>query len=171
MTRVENKGVVREYFEAMERGDMEAAASHWAADAVNHGAGRPGQEPPRGPDGLRMVFGSIQAAFPDRRWTVEEIVADGDTVVARLTVSGTYGQIPPIPVEGAMFMATAPAGARYSVQHVHIFRLRDGKIIEHRALRDDLGLLTQLGVLTPVAGQRQSHPEEVPSSRASSART
>jgi predicted ester cyclase len=95
------------------------------------------------------VLGSLQRAFPDRRWQIDELIAEGDLVACRLTVSGTYGEIPPIPVEGAMLIQTPPTGKPYAVQHVHLFRLADGKVIEHRAVRDDLGLLLQLGVLAP----------------------
>ena len=42
----------------------------------------------------------------------------------------------------------SPTGKPFSVRHVHIYRLIDGKITEHWAVRDDLGMLLQLGVLT-----------------------
>src|SRR5690349_4967941 len=121
MTTDENKQLIRRYMEAMELGDIDEAATFWAPDAVNHGGGRPGQQPPSGPEGLRHVFRSIRTAFPDRRWRIDDLIGEGDRVVCRVTVSGTYGEIPPIPVEGAMLMTTPPAGQRYSVQHAHIF--------------------------------------------------
>jgi predicted ester cyclase len=149
----DNKALIRQYFAALERGDLEEAASFWAPDAVNHGAGRPGQQPPPGSEGLVGVFNSLQLAFPDRRWQIEDLIAADDMVACRLTVSGTYGEIPPIPVEGAMLMRVAPTGRAYEVQHVHIFRVADGKVTDHRAVRDDLNLLLQLGVLPPPAAR------------------
>jgi predicted ester cyclase len=145
----ENKALIRQHFAALERGNLEEAASYWAPNAVNHGSGRPGQQPPPGPDGLMGVLRSLQRAFPDRRWQIDELIAEGDMVACRLTVSGTYGDIPPIPVEGAMLVRTPPTGEPYAVQHVHLFRVADGKVTDHRAVRDDLGLLLQLGVLAP----------------------
>jgi predicted ester cyclase len=149
MAAQENKALIRQHFAALERGDLEDAASLWASHAVNHGAGRPGLQPPSGPSGLLGVLRSLQRAFPDRRWQIDDLIAEGDLVVCRLTVSGTYGDIPPIPVEGALLMRTPPTGHPYTVQHVHIFRLVDGKVTDHWAVRDDLGLLLQLGVLVP----------------------
>jgi predicted ester cyclase len=141
--------LIRRHFAALERGDLEEAASYWAPDAINHGSGRPGQQPPPGPGGLMGVLRSLQLAFPDRRWQIDELIAEGDMVACRLTVSGTYGEIPPIPVEGAVLMHAAPTGKPYVVQHVHVFRVVDGKVTDHRAVRDDLGLLLQLGVFAP----------------------
>jgi predicted ester cyclase len=154
MTTEENKDLIRRHFAALERGDLEEAASYWAPDAINHGSGRPGQQPPPGPGGLLGVLRSLKLAFPNRRWQIDELIAEGDMVACRLTVSGTYGEIPPIPVEGAMLMRTPPNGKPYTVQHVHVFRLTEGKVAEHRAVRDDLGLLLQLRVLAVPAPTR-----------------
>jgi predicted ester cyclase len=148
VTVEENKEVIRRHFAALERGDLEGAASYWAQNAVNHGSGRSGQQPPSGPGGLMGVLHSLQLAFPDRRWQIADLIAEGDMVACLLTASGTYGEIPPIPVEGAMLIRTPPTGKAYAVQHVHLFRLAKGRVIEHRAVRDDLGLLLQLGALS-----------------------
>jgi predicted ester cyclase len=160
----ENKDLVRRHFAALERGDLEEAASFWAPGAVNHGSGRAGQQPPPGPAGVAAVFRSLQIAFPDRRWQIDDLIAEGDAVACRLTVSGTYGEIPLIPVEGAMLMTTPPTGRPYAVQHVHVFRLADGKVAEHRAVRDDLGLLLQLGVIAPPGRALAAGREDDPAS-------
>ena len=69
-----------------------------------------------------------------------------DRVVCRLTVSGTHQGTPEVPVEGGpLLQAILPSGKHYTIQHVHVFRLSNGKIAEHWAARDDLGLLQQLG--------------------------
>ena len=79
---------------------------------------------------------------PDHRFDVEDAVADGDTVAARGTCSGTHrGELWSIP----------PTGERFAVQQVHRFRVADGKVAEHRAVRDDLGTLRQPGA-TPEGG-------------------
>jgi hypothetical protein len=49
-----------------------------------------------------------------------------------------------------------------SVQQVHIFRFAEGKIVEHRAIRDDMGLARQLGAV-PIAGAREAGPAADPS--------
>jgi predicted ester cyclase len=69
-------------------------------------------------------------------------------VICRLTVKGTHQGVPVVPVEGGpLLKAIQPTGKSYTVQHIHIFRIADGKIAEHWAARDDLGLLEQLGGL------------------------
>lgn len=152
MSLEENKTTVRKMFEAWNRGDLEAALFYWSDDAINHGRFADGdpreRRMPRGMDGLRRVLLSIQTAFPDRRWDIQDMVADGDRVVCRMTVSGTHRGIPAIPVEGGpLLQAIPPAGKTYSVQHIHIFRIAEGKIAEHWAARDDLALLQDLGGL------------------------
>jgi len=148
MTTDQNKDLVRRFHEAMDNGDVDAALEFWASDAINHGGGRPGRQPKIGLDGLRRVFESLRVAFPDRQWLVEDMIAEGDTVACRVTVSGTFGDVPEIPVESTPLLANvSPTGKSYSVQQVHIFRIAGGKLVEHRAVRDDLALVQQLGAL------------------------
>jgi len=150
MSTEDNKNVIREHFAAMERGDLDEAASYWSADGVNHASGRTGKRPPPGPEGLIGVLRSLRLAYPDRRWQIDDLIAEGDMVSCRMTVSGTYGEIPPIRVESAWMMETAPTGKPYSnVHQVHVFRVVDGKLTEHWAVRDDFDLLLQLGVISP----------------------
>jgi hypothetical protein len=69
---------------------------------------------------------------------VEDIVADGDMVAIRGTASGTH--------EGEFF-GHPPTGKRFSAEQVHWFRLADAKVVQHWAVRDDLGQMQQLGLL------------------------
>ncbi len=78
----------------------------------------------------------IRAAFPDFHNTVEEVIAEGDTVVARLTYRGTH--------EGALFGVPA-SGNRIAYAGVAIFRIRDGKIADVWVLGDRLALMEQIG--------------------------
>ncbi len=101
----------------------------------------------------------LYAAFPDRRYQIDDIVAEGDQVVCRMTVSGTFAGTPPRPlipaepgwvgVEGTELVPASAIGKPYSVKHVHIFRVTDRQITQHWAARDDLGLLLQLGAIAP----------------------
>jgi predicted ester cyclase len=152
MSTDENKAIVRLYFGAMERADIEVLVSFWASDALNYGRGRTVPPEQRGLDLLRAVFRSLRTAFPDRKWHIEDMIAEGDKVVCRLTLSGTHQGMTEVPIEGGFLTALPPTGKPYSVTHIHIVRLVDGKITEHWAARDDLGLLQQLGVI-PVPGQ------------------
>ena len=79
------------------------------------------------------------AAFPDTRFDIEGIVAEGDMVTIRGTASGTH--------QGEELWRIKPTGKRFAVQQAHFIRVADGKIAEHWAVRDDLGLMRQLGAM------------------------
>ena len=93
---------------------------------------------PFGPEEMKGTIRMITAAFPDNRHEVEEVIADADTVVLRCTLTGTH--------EGPL-MGIPPTGRKIEVNEIHIYRLKDGKAVEHRAGRDDLGAMRQLGVI------------------------
>jgi predicted ester cyclase len=80
----------------------------------------------------------IRAAFPDIHETVEDIIAEGDTVVTRTTWRGTH--------QGAL-LGIAPTGKHVSVSGIDISRVASGKFVEHWQSADNLGLLQQLGVV------------------------
>jgi predicted ester cyclase len=82
-------------------------------------------------------------AFPDLHFTVEDIIAEGDKVVTRLTCRGTQ--------QGA-FMGIPPTGKQATVTAIDINRFAGGKSVEHWLNMDTLGLLQQLGVI-PAPGQ------------------
>ena len=69
---------------------------------------------------------------------VEDLIGEGDRVVARVTTSGTHG---------GEFMGSPATGKRISVQEVDIFRIEDGRIAEGWTAVDFFGMLTQLGLL------------------------
>ena len=157
-----NKEVVKLYFDAMDRGAVDEATEFWASDATNHATGRAGQKQPRGREVIGMVFRMLRTAFPDRRYQVDDLIAEGDQVVCRMTVSGTFAGTPARPsmsmppewvgVEGTELVPTSGIGKPYSVKHIHIFRVANGLITDHWAARDDVGLLLQLGGIVPVRG-------------------
>jgi len=154
-----NKELIKRYYDAKERGAVDEMAEFWAPDALNYASGRYGQVTPRGRTGMAIGFRMLLTAFPDRRWEIDDMIAEGDKVVCRVTVSGTFGAVPERPpwevppgwvgVESTELVPKAAAGQAYSVKHIHIFRIANRQIAEHWAARDDLGLLLQLGALAP----------------------
>lgn len=98
---------------------------------------------PPGPEGQRQVMQRLWNAFPDARFEIEAISSDGDTVICVGTMSGTHeGELSGIP----------PTGRKVSWRQCHLFKVDDqARFVEHDAIRDDLGLLRQLGVM-PGAG-------------------
>lgn len=80
----------------------------------------------------------LRTAIPDLHYTIEDVIAEGDTVAGRVTMSGTHH---------GPYMGIPPTGRSFRVAEMHFVRFRDGKGIEHRAVRDDLGMMRQLGVI------------------------
>ena len=132
-----NKTVVRRlYEEVFEDGRLELADELVDPDARDTGD----ELDRRGPARVREVATMLRAAFPDQHWDIKSLVAEGDTVVMRSTHSGTH--------QGP-FMGLPPTGRAFrDVDHAYFFELRDGKITSYHAIRDDLGMLRQLGVLS-----------------------
>jgi steroid delta-isomerase-like uncharacterized protein len=96
----------------------------------------PGQR--QGSEGLKEVLAMMRAAFPDIHWAVEEMVAEGDTVVTRFTWTGTHRGV---------FLGVPATGRNVSVKGVVIDQLADGKMSKSRILMDSLGMMQQLGVV------------------------
>ena len=140
MAAEDNKALVRRLYAAIDEGDLAGADDLIAADLVDHGS-LPGFGP--GGEGFKQFFALWRAAFPDSRFTVEDLIAEGDRVAARVTVWGTHS---------GPFVGLAPTGKRVVVTGIVISRISAGKIVELWEETDDLGLLRQLGVRTVSAG-------------------
>jgi predicted ester cyclase len=82
--------------------------------------------------------GGFRAAFPDIHVAVEDVIANGDKVVVRLTFSGTHT---------GPLMGMPPTGKFVTITGIAIDRIQNGKIVEHWVNRDDLGMLQQLGMI------------------------
>lgn len=139
----ENKRIIeRLYTDGINRHDAAAAASFYAANAKNHGR-------PVGREGMREVFETLFSTFPDFHYRVEETTTEADRVVCKVIMTGTHlGQPLPLPAAfGGMLAGVAPTGRKVEVLQFHSFRVRDGAISEHSAVRDDLGMCKQLGLI------------------------
>jgi predicted ester cyclase len=135
-----NRSIAEQFNGAFNRGDLDAAASFFAEDCQNHGR-------KVGRAGMRKVLGEIKTNFPDARLTTLTSVAEGEWVVVRCTYSGTHRGSSSVPVDGGMLVGVQPTGRAFEVQHIHMYRVLDGKIAEHFANRDDVGMMRQLGLL------------------------
>jgi steroid delta-isomerase-like uncharacterized protein len=114
--------------------NIDALADIFAPDAVE----RTPTGEYRGHEGIRESMEMIMTAFPDITATVEDIVAEGDTVAMRVTLRGTH--------EGP-FAGIDPTGRSFEVDNMVFTRVEDGKITERWVLPDTLGMLRQLGVV------------------------
>lgn len=133
----ENKELVRRQFDLLSHGDVDGAAALWAQASLNHGRGTSPKE-------MARVYNCLLSVHESH--TIHEMVAEGDWVVVRTTCQGVHATTPEIPINGGMFVGLEPTGRSYSVQHIHMFRVVDGKLKEHWANRDDLGAAHQIGL-------------------------
>jgi predicted ester cyclase len=136
----ENKAVVRRVYESFSQNNLDVLDELIASDFTDHNP-NPGQPP--GLEGLKQFLSSMHTTLADLQVNVEDIVAEGDKVVARLRVSGTH--------QGE-FMGNAPTGNRVTFTGIEILRIAEGKVVEHWRNFDNLGMMRQLGVI-PEPGQ------------------
>jgi steroid delta-isomerase-like uncharacterized protein len=142
MSTEENKAIVVQlYEEIFNNGNVELADKLVGANAVNHDPAAP-PSTTSGALGVKAVVTMLRGAFPDDHHTIEDLIAEGDKVVVRLTHCGTH--------QGT-FLGLPPTGKQITNTSIHIFRFADGKIVEAWANRDDLGLMQQLGAIPALA--------------------
>lgn len=92
-----------------------------------------------GADMFGAYYHEIRAAFPDAHVTVDEVTAEGDTVVVRYTFSGTN--------TGKLLTLPLITGKPASFSVVDVWHLVDGKVVEFWETYDRYGMLEQLGVV------------------------
>jgi steroid delta-isomerase-like uncharacterized protein len=141
MSTEENKAVFRRFIEQVwHKRNLDAIAGFYGADFVDH-VSLPGL--PGGVEGVTQRHAMLFAAFPDIHVTLEDMIAEGDTVVTRYTVRGTN--------TGPLF-GMPPTGKQATISGIDVSRLVGGKFVEHWEQFDQLGLMQQLGVI-PTPGQ------------------
>ncbi len=132
----ENKRIARAVLEELfEKGNLNAAGELIHPDFVNHEA-PPGN--PQGPEGLKETVAWLRGLWGPMHADVEDEIVEGDKVVARVMMHGRHLGV---------FLGRQPTGKEYAVEHIHIWRIADGRVIEHWSVRDDLGQALQLGLL------------------------
>lgn len=137
MSVEENIAVVRRHFDTLASGDIDEAVACYAPDIRNHGRSTP-------PEAIRRILSSLLTL--QERDTIEDVIAVGDKVVVRTMSHGVHAGTPEHPaILGGFLHGVPPTHKEYTVQRIHIFEFRDGKIVAHWANRDDLGTAKQLG--------------------------
>ena len=143
MSLEQNKQVVLESFRVLETGDSGAADRIVAPDFINREADDDPDRPDRGlrgPAGLIATSRWLSETFSDLRFDHYELIAEDERVVVLATMTG---------IHTGTVQGISPTRKRFQQRQFHLYRMRAGQITEHLALRDDLGLLRQLGVLPP----------------------
>lgn len=135
-TLEQNKAVIRRFSaEVWNQGDLDVMDELFDPQYVNHNP-VPGQGPDR--DGHKRVIASVRTGLPDIRETIEDMVAEGDRVVYRWTVTATHsGEVLGVP----------GTGKQIRFGGIEIYRLENGRIMERWGVFEQLSMLTQLGVI------------------------
>jgi steroid delta-isomerase-like uncharacterized protein len=142
MSIEENKNLVRRWWEALNQGNaLDIIDEVYASDYVLHDPSV--TEPVRGVQGVREFITSVVTGFPDARYTIENLVAEGDKVVQHISTQGTHqGEFQGIPA----------TGKPVAIWAMVISRIENNKIVEEWQLFDALGMMQQMGVI-PKEGQ------------------
>jgi steroid delta-isomerase-like uncharacterized protein len=128
-----NKAVVMRVVSDMwNRGDDRAVEELIAPDMVEHGAFGAGTG---GRDDARQTVERFRTAFPDLVLEAEQLIAEDDSVVLHWVGRGTHS---------GDFMGMPPSGAQVTARGLDIYRIRDGRVVEHWGYPDVAGLMAQL---------------------------
>ena len=147
MSTNDNKNVIKTFIEdVINQGRLEQADDIVMDDFVELDP-LPGQA--QGREGLKEMIRHMRSAFPDIRWTIDEMVAEGNKVLTRFTWSGTH--------QGT-FLGVPATGRRITVKGMVIDRLEAGKMADSRILMDTLGMMQQLGALPVPAASNERSP-------------
>ena len=121
--------------EVFNKGNMKVMDELLSSNVVEHNP-FPGQGP--GFEGFKKGLTELRQAFPDLHMTVDDMLADGDKVIIRSTMTGTH--------KGA-FMNMPATGKQIKVEAIDIVRIKDGKAVEHWGVTDTMTMMQQLGVV------------------------
>jgi len=128
-----NKNVVRRYYEEVwSQGRLDEVDALVAPTVVVNGNSLT-------PEKVRQAIGGGRASFPDQKYALQDVIAEGDLVAVRWTWEGT---------QTGEFHGKAPSGTHVTYTGMGFFRIASDKIVEHWSNIDQLGLLQQLGLVT-----------------------
>lgn len=134
MSVQENKALIQRYItELYNKGNLNVIDEFLAPNYVGSSAVQNIQ----GQESAKEVASAMLSAFPDLKFTFEDVLAEGNKVALRWTMKGTHkGEFQGIP----------QTGNRVEVTGISIIRIEDGKLVEGWTQQDALGLMQQLGV-------------------------
>src|SRR5262245_41170111 len=144
MSIEENKEIVRRYQEAYNHQEYDALDDLVAADVLTPNMI---SSVPRGLEGAKQVHQKTVTGMPDYHTTIEDLIAEGDKVVARVTLTGTHT---------GDFYGIPPTGRKIHLSAMYMVRIADGKIVEHWGEENGVTVFRQLGFklkLEPEDGQ------------------
>lgn len=135
MSIEENKAIVRRYQEIYNSNNLDSLGEVVSKELITPKI-MPGI--PSGFERAKAAHQIMLAGFPDYQTVIDELIAEGDQVVARITMRGTHT---------GSFMGIPATGKHVEFTGIYIARIANGKIVEHWGEEDGVSLLAQLGVL------------------------
>jgi steroid delta-isomerase-like uncharacterized protein len=141
-----NKAIVRRLFtELWNNGNLLVADELFAPNYAHYDPSTP--DFGRGPDSEKKRAALYRTAFPDLHLTIEDVIAEGETVMTRWSCRGTHkGDLNGI----------APTGKHITITGLTVSRVSNGKIVEGHVNWDALGLMQQLGVVPQLANRAKA---------------
>ena len=136
MSAKDLKALTRRFIEEWNKGKAAAMAvidEMYATNFVSHG-----DEDTRGIKNVKQSTSEEFSAFPDLHFTIDDMVAEGDKVAARITMTGTHK---------GEYMGAPPTNKKITIRAITIERFAGGKIVEEWGMTDTLGLMQQLGLV------------------------
>jgi steroid delta-isomerase-like uncharacterized protein len=133
MSAEANKSLIRTYVETWNRGDLQSLCEYWSPEMRHHT-----RTQAHSYEKTKQIVGSFMEAFPDLQFQIQDIVAEGDRVVTRMTARAT---------NTGSYMGLPPTGKKIDCTVMGIARVNGGKIVEHWGVTDELAMMSQLGVL------------------------
>jgi C-1 hydroxylase len=146
MSLEENKAIVRRTIEAINTQDLSSIETMIAPDFVDH------TRQVRGLENLKQFLFMIFKGFSDWHIDIEDIIAEGEKVWIRITVTGTHT---------GDWMGIAPTDKKFTEYQVWIYRIVEGKVVEGWDVDDDLDFYKQLGIIEYTEEGKKLFPEDV----------
>jgi steroid delta-isomerase-like uncharacterized protein len=129
----ESKEIVLRWFAELDRGNLDVVDDLIAVDYVDHNPALPNL--PSGREGVRQYVRILKAAFPDAVHTIDDVIAENNKVMTRVTARGTFlGEC----------MGYQPTGRIVEINGIAVHRVENGRLIEHWAHADIAGFMQQI---------------------------
>lgn len=129
---MDGKMLATRALKALETADAAEFDAVMAEDYIQHNHLGNGREP------VKKMAAALLKAFPDLAVTIEDMIAEGDRVVARITMVGTHQ---------GRFQGVEPTGRRIEFRAIDIWRVEDGRLKEHWDMADRFGFMRQLSLI------------------------
>lgn len=132
----QNEEIITRYFnDVWNNGNIDLLDEIMSEEYINH---NPGIESPiQGPKGLKPIIIAIRKGFPDLNYSIKKILVKENFVAVQVIMTGTHT---------GNFFGIEPTGKKVEVSQMQFERIKDGKMVEHWRVTDELTMMKQLGV-------------------------